>query len=549
MIPGFDGSARAAALAEMARSPVDVLIIGGGISGCGLARDAALRGLRVALIERDDFACGTSSRSTKIIHGGIRYLAYGDLRVVRESARERWMLRRIAPHLVHPIDFVYPLYADQWRLKYRLGFWLFDRLAAAPPGERHHMLTPAAVLERVPGLRPALTGGGVYPEFVTDDARLTLENAMSAAEHGALVANHAPVTAILSRDGRVRGATVRDAVTGDDLTVMARVVVNATGVWAERTLGLGARAPAHHLLPSKGIHLLFHADRLPLAGATHVRASDGREGIAVRRWDYVYVGTTDIEYHGPLEHPTADADAIADVLRMTRDCFRGLDLTADDVLGTWAGVRPLVAEPGKSTRETSRRDEIWEGSDGLISLVGGKLTTYRAMAQRAMQRILPRLGRGADPSADRTQELVLPGARTDNGDLAGELSRIDARLAARAVDAATRRRVLWLYGARTRQLLEYGDEDEGWLRPLAPKAPVLRGEARLAVEHEMALTLEDFLDRRTSLLLFSDDQGRACVDAGAAVLGQCLGWDDARRDTERERYLSLARGLRPRFEG
>lgn len=540
----FNAEARAAALAEMSTGSLDLLIIGGGITGCGLARDAALRGLRVALVEKADFGYGTSSRSTKIIHGGIRYLALGDLAMVKASARERWVLRRIAPHLVHPLEFVYPLYSDEWRLKYRIGFALFDRLAGARGEDRHHMLDAREVARRVPGLRDSLRGGALYPEFVTDDARLTLENVLSAARHGALVANHARASALIERGGVIAGAIVHDELGGEDREVRAAVVVNAAGVWAERVIRLTHRPPEHHLMPSKGIHLLFHHERLPLQSATHVRASDGREGLAVRRGDYVYVGTSDVEYHGPLDHPRADEAAIDDVLRMTADCFRGLGLTADDVIGTWAGVRPLVAEPGKSTRELSRHDEVWVAPDGLISIVGGKLTTYRVMSRHVMGRVFTRLGR--DEPADRTGEEPLPGSQTGGRPLQGIAEDIDSRLVAHGVDDATRQRIAWLYGVRAQRLLDYGAEDPTWLEPLGPATAALRGEVRLALDEEMALTLEDVLDRRTALLLFSDDHGMGAVAATTDIMAERLRWDADRRDAEAAHYAELARehGLR-----
>ncbi|MGH7482380.1 MAG: glycerol-3-phosphate dehydrogenase/oxidase [Longimicrobiales bacterium] len=536
----FSPAGRTAALAEMASSRLDLLVIGGGITGAGLARDAALRGLRVGLVEARDFGCGTSSRSTKIIHGGIRYLQYLHLGLVRESARERWVLRRIAPHLIHPLRFVYPLYPGMPTLKYRFGFWLFDQLAGASGDEAHRMLSVDDTRRLVPGLRDELRGAGLYPEFVTDDARLTLENALSAALNGALVANHAEVADLLVYGGRVRGARVRDTLADHAFEVEATVIVNATGVWSERTLALaGAEAPSH-ILPSKGIHLLFRHDRFPLESASHVRASSGREGLAIRRGEFVYVGTSDIEYRGSYERPLADEAAIADVLAMTRDCFRGLELTRDDVIGTWAGIRPLIAEPGKSTRETSRKDEVWETPDGLITVAGGKLTTYRAMAHRVMDRVVQRLD--VEPGPDRSADVPLPGADAgaeDPGDIA------DAAVSAlrdRGVADAALRRIAWVYGARARRLLDYGEQDPAWLDPIAPGTPALRAEVRLAIDEEMALDLEDVLDRRLSLLLFSEDHGLAAAEPAARILADRLGWTDARRHHEVTGYRELARG-------
>ncbi len=319
--------------------------------------------------------------------------------------------------------------------------------------------------------------------------------------------------------------------------------MNATGAWAERTLRQGTTPPADvGLRPSKGIHLLFRHDRLPLDSASHVRAPDGREGLAIRRMDHVYVGTTDVEYHGSLERPLADEAAIEDVLHMVRSTFPGLGLGPEDVVGTWAGVRPLIAQAGKSTRETSRHDEVWESPEGLLTIVGGKLTTYRAMGHRVMERVGARLDRELGP--DRTAEVPLPGA--DVGEPVEDvLARLDTQLLAAGVEDATRRRVLWLYGPRTARLLDYGREDACWLEPLAPGTPALRGEARLAVQEEMAATLEDFLDRRSSLLIFSDDHGRSAATAAADILAKRLDWDAGRLRREVDGYVELARAHGP----
>ncbi len=543
----FSPAARASALAELAARPLDLLVIGGGITGCGIARHAALRALRVGLLETADFGFGTSSRSTKIIHGGIRYLQYGHIPLVRESARERWVLRRIAPHLVHPVAFVYPLYRGMNRLKYRIGFHLFDVLAGAAGDERHRMVDARETRTLVPDLRDELRGAGVYPEFITDDARLTLENAMSAAMHGALVANHAEVVELPRGRGAAGAVHIRDIARGLDLAAQASVIVNATGAWAERTLRLAGIEAPKHLVPSKGIHLLFHAARLPLAGAAHLRTAAGREGLAIRRGDWVYVGTTDVESGDSLDHPRADAAAIDDVLRMARDCFPALDLTTADVRGTWAGIRPLIAEAGRSTRETSRRDEIWEHSDGLLSVVGGKLTTYRKMADRVMARVLARLdAKGDGPfDDDRSAHVPLPGGRLRGIAADRFMARMAERFVSRGVEQAAARRIAWLYGSRAERLLAFADQDPAWLHPLGPGTPAVRAEARLAVEEEMALTLEDVLDRRLGLLLFSDDHGAAAAEEAANILAERLGWDEPRRQAEISGYRVLARAYGP----
>jgi glycerol-3-phosphate dehydrogenase len=522
----------------MATKPLDVLVIGGGITGCGVARDAALRGWRVALVEKEDFAFGTSSRSSKIVHGGVRYLEYGHFLLVRESARERLVVQSIAPHLVHRLDFLYPVFAPDSLLKIRAGLAVFDWLASAEGAERHETLEPEQVREHVPGLRDPLRGAVLYPEYITDDARLTLENAISAAEHGALVANHARAESLFrDSSGRIHGARVRDALDGSVYEVQARAVVNAGGPWAQEILEQSGLAAPKALRPSKGIHILLPADRLPLRGATFLKTPSGRRGLAMRRLDYVYVGTTDDEYTGPLDTPRATREEVLDVLAMAQDSFPDAGLELKDVLATWAGIRPLIAEAGKSTRDTSREDEVWHGPPGLVTVAGGKLTTYRRMAGRVVEALGDELG--APPEhVDRTAETPLPGSPT-GGVEAFERERGE-RLAAAGVAGGTVERLLWLYGRQLDDLLDLADENPAWLEPLGPGVPAVRGEVKLAVEREMALTLADFMDRRGALLLFSPGFGLAGVGAAADVMAELLGWDDARRAQEIASYEQLA---------
>ena len=534
----FSPSGRKDALDRMTTEAIDVLIIGGGITGVGVARDAALRGWSVALVERDDFASGTSSRSSKIVHGGVRYLEYGHFLLVRESARERRALQKIAPHLVHRLDFLYPVFAPDSLLKIRAGLSVFDWLADTDGADRHEMLDPAEVRQRLPGLRDPLRGAVQYVEYITDDARLTLENALSAAEHGARIANHAPAEHLFQDStGAVKGARIRDATDGMIYEVQARAVVNAGGPWAQ-TILLDSDLPvAKELRPSKGIHILLSADRLPIEGATFLKSSTGRRGLAMRRLEWVYVGTSDDEYTGPLASPRATRAEVMDLLAMVQDCFPDANLTVDDVLATWAGVRPLIAEEGKSTRDTSREDEVWHGPEGLVTIAGGKLTTYRRMAGRVIEQLRDVLG-PPPVDQDRTEEVLLPGA--PEGDVPGWVEQRLNQLAKAGVPPDARRRLGWLYGTQLDELLALAHEDPSWLDPLAEGVPALRGEVRLAVEREMATTLEDFMDRRSALLLFAQDSGLAGVDAAALIMANLLGWDDERRATEVSAYRAFA---------
>lgn len=534
----FSPEGRLQALENMEKESIDLLIIGGGITGSGLARDAALRGFKVALVEKIDFAYGTSSRSSKLVHGGVRYLANGEVNLVRESARERKALLTIAPHLIHPIPFVMPLYKGNSTTKYRAGFTIFDKLAGVKESDQHKLLKAEEVRAQAPLLRDPLKSGIVYGEYMTDDARFTLANAQSAAQHGALVANHAQLTNFTFTGDRVVGAAIKDTITGRTYTVSAKVTVNTTGPWAEKTLLDSGLSPPKQMLLSKGIHLLFRAERIPLEGAVALSSPTGKEGFAIRRWDYVYVGTTDVPYNDHIDEPKADEKAIDELLTMAQECFPDANLTESDIIGTWAGLRPLIDE-GKSARDTSRHDEVWKIKDGLLSIAGGKLTTYRPMADRIMSSVAKELAVDVGNNA-KTAEDLLPGGHIEQE---YETFRHDMQnnLTKKGVTQKTAERLTWLYGTFITDLLRFGEEDSVWLEPLADDVHAIKGEVRLAVEQEMALSVTDFMDRRSALLLFSENHGLSAVEMVANIMGALLGWDETKRTEEIEHYRDISK--------
>lgn len=533
----FSPEGRLQALKNMESETVDLLIIGGGITGCGLARDAVLRGLKVALVEKADFAYGTSSRSSKLVHGGIRYLANGEVNLVRESARERKVLQTIAPHLIHPIPFVIPLYKGNSTAKYRTGFIIFDKLAGVQPSDQHKLLKAEEVRSIAPLLREPLKSGIVYGEYITDDARFTLANAQSAAKHGAYIANYAAVTHFTYDKDRVTGVTVQDSITHKEYNINAKVTVNTTGPWAVETLLSSNLSPPKRMLLSKGIHLLFRSDRIPLEGAIALRSPSGKEGFAIRRLDYVYIGTTDIPHEGAIDEPTADSQAIQELLTMAQQCFPDANITEYDIIGTWAGLRPLIDE-GKLARDTSRHDEVWKIKNGLLSIAGGKLTTYRQMANRIMQLVAKELQVKLGNN-DKTAEDILPGGHIEQ-DYDSFQKNMQIKLMQKGIKQKTAERLTWLYGTFITNLLHYGDEDPIWLEPLAEDVHAIKGEVRLAVEQEMALTITDFMDRRSALLLFSENHGLSAIGTVADIMTTLLGWDDAKRQNEVDRYIDIA---------
>lgn len=532
----FSGDTRRSALKRMAGDPLDILVVGGGITGAGVARDAALRGMRVGLVEKGDFGCGTSSRSSKIIHGGVRYLEYLQLGLVRESARERQILCGLAPHLVHRIPFLYPVFEGESLLKIRAGLKLFDLLAGSSTEDGSRRLGPRETRGLLPGLRDRLKGSVLYPEFITDDSRFTLANVRSAAEHGACVANYARVESLLTYGGRVRGALVRDLEGNTDFEVRAAVTVNAAGPWAGEVLTESNLPLPRRLIPSKGIHILFPRSRLPLQAATFLRSSTGRRGLAIPRGPWVYVGTSDTAYQGDLDAVRPEQSEIAELIGMMRDCFPEAELSMRDVQRSWAGVRPLVFEAGKTTREMSRHDRVWISPAGLVTAAGGKLTTYRPMARRILRAVAEARGE-ALPGEETTHRAPLVGA--PGGDIEECRIRTRTALSRFRVSEPTLRRIEFLYGSEADILLQYGSESADWMAPLGDGTRALRGEVRLAIEYGMAIRLPDIMDRRMAQLLFAEVGGMHGTPEAAEIAGDLLGWSRSRKEQEIAQYTSL----------
>jgi glycerol-3-phosphate dehydrogenase len=374
----------------------DVLVIGGGITGAGIARDAAMRGLSVAIVEKGDWANGTSSKSSRLIHGGIRYLERGQVGLVRESVREREILLRIAPHLVRPLEFTWPVYrgARLPRWKLRAGLTLYDLLAGKRRVRAHHSLDVGEVLEKEPRLRrDGLTGGVSYYDASTDDAGLTRANVLSAVEHGAIAADHARAESSILNKGRAEGALVRDMLGDASVRVSAKVTVSATGPWQAKG--------------TKGSHIIL--PRLKVGNhraVTMISPDDGRVMFVLPSGEQTVVGTTDIyTAETPDDVKASDAE-IAYLLRAANDYFPEASLTTDDVIGTWAGIRPLATAPaGTSPSSISREHRISRDKAGVVVVTGGKLTTYRAMAEEVVNHIELALSRKPNP-APTDQELL-----------------------------------------------------------------------------------------------------------------------------------------------
>jgi glycerol-3-phosphate dehydrogenase len=521
-------------LRRLASERFDVLVIGGGITGVGVALDAASRGLSTALVEADDFASGTSSKSSKLVHGGLRYLQNGDVRLVYQALRERKRLRHNAPHLVKILPFLLPILTKDGLLPRRVAralgtaMWMYDFTGGWRIGKFHKRLKADAAHAHVPTMdRDRLAGGYLYYDATVDDARLVLTVARTAAAHGAAIANRARVVGLEHDDaGKVTGALV-DTGAGE-ITVRASVVVSATGVWADEIRTLEDGVDPDSIRPAKGVHITvpWHKVRNDIAAVIPVPGE--KRSLFVVPWvarpdgtfEHTYVGTTDTDYEGRLDDPPCTAADIEYVLRAVNAAFT-TEITADDITAVWAGLRPLVRSANSArTADLSRRHRVTTGPGGVIAISGGKLTTYREMAEDTVDEVGRVLGRKI---RCKTRSLLLVGA---DGYRESPPGSREGRLGDR-------------YGSRAGEIDALIADDPTLREPLVPGLPYERAEAVYAVRHEMATTLIDVLTRRTRAHLLDRNATLTAAPAVAALLAEPLGWDDVETKRQIDAYAEL----------
>jgi glycerol-3-phosphate dehydrogenase len=493
----------------------DCVVIGGGITGAGIAREAARRGLRVALLEAHDFASGTSSRSSKLIHGGLRYLAMGDIALVRETALERKQVRRLAPHLAEPRWMLVPARSWSALLKFRAGLGTYEALGAVSDADRHRNWDAEELARSEPCLRrDRYPYACVYREYLTDDARLVLANLRDAVRLGAIASNYTPVVAVLVEAGRAVGVEARCGETGRSIRVRARVVVNAAGPWVETVRRFEASGVSTLLHLSKGVHVALPLARLPIRQIVILGTQDRRSIFAIPRGDVVVLGTTDTSHDGIADRePPVER---ADVEYLLAPLPRYFDLPPpgpEDCVTAWAGLRPLIAQAGKAPAELSRKDEILIGPTGVITIAGGKLTGYRKMGEQVIAQVADALGRPlATPS--QADEAPLPG-----GDFDGDIDALASRIASsHALDRRAAGRLVRLYGSEADRIARRGTD------PIAPGAAVLASEIDHAIDLEAARTLEDVVYRRTRAALYDPDARDAMIPATAQRMAVRLDW-------------------------
>ncbi len=538
-------SRRAAALKRLGEEAFDLLVVGGGITGAGIARDAALRGLKVALVEKLDFGAGTSSKSSKLIHGGLRYLEQGELGLVFESVNERKRLMKLARHLVRPLPFLVTNFKGdrRWLATLALGLWIYDALCFFGNYKNHTTFGPKKTLALEPQLRSnGLNGGILYYDCVTDDARLTLECALDAQELGAVVLNHTRAGKLLrDESGKICGVVVSDLEGGVTIEARARVVINATGPWSDEVRALASEPGI--LKPTKGIHVVMDSARLPVKHALMMISPRDKRAVFCIPWGLgrTVVGTTDTFFDGSPDSVEPTKQDVDYLLETANSYFPTAQLISADVLATWSGLRPLL-KPDDETEgasAVSREHEIYD-SPGFVTIAGGKLTTFRKMAAEVVDHAIRQLG---VKTKSTTASRPLPGAKgLEESDEA--LESLAKSLEQPGLPDGAARYLAGEYGTRAPTILARGKSDATAFERLDPELPSIFAQVDEAVDVELARTLDDVISRRIPLVLRARDQGLGIAEKVAARVASKLGWTAERTQAELEKYRAVVASTR-----
>lgn len=536
----FSGTTRPASLSSLQEDIFDLLVIGGGITGAGIALDAASRGIKVALLEKGDFASGTSSKSTKLIHGGLRYLKQFDFWLVREVGSERAIVHKLAPHLVLPEKMLLPLIENgsygKWLTS--IGLKVYDILAQVDEDDKRRMVEKEEALSLEPLLpEKVLKGAGYYAEYRTDDSRLTLENIKTSLRYGALALNYIEVLDFLYKDDRVSGVKAKDKITGTAFSVSARYVVNAAGPWVDevRLLNNSKKGKVLHL--TKGVHLVFPHEKLPVRQSVYFDVPDGRMIFAIPRGKVTYVGTTDTNYDQDKDRIRTDLTDAIYLISAVNNMFPDIHLKMEDIESSWAGLRPLIHEEGKSPSELSRKDELFISGTGLISMAGGKLTGYRKMAERAVDRVAAGLleEHGRELKECHTDKIPLCGNGFTNFKAVREYMKdLEERLAGTGLDTYDAWYLTTTYGIQAETILVYFDE----LNDPDPALRLIKAELRFCFQFEMVETPLDFFIRRTGRLYFDIHAVRRYTLPVLEEFRALSGVDEARIRTWEEQLMA-----------
>ena len=525
----FSNLDRNKTIKQLSEVEFDLVVVGGGITGGGIALDAASRGLKVALLEKGGFASGTSSKSTKLIHGGLRYLKQFDFWLVKEVGSERAIVHKLAPHLVLPEKMLLPLIEGgsygKWLTS--IGLKVYDILAQVSGDDKRQMLDKKQALKLEPLLpKKILNGAGYYAEYRTDDARLTIENIKTSLQYGAMALNYAEVKDFVYEGNQVAGVVAHDTLLGEQFTIKSKYVISAAGPWVDELRSINNSKKGKRLHLTKGVHLVFPFEKLPVKQSVYFDIPDGRMMFAIPRGKITYVGTTDTNYNLDKDDIRTDlADAIY-LISAVNNMFPDIELEMDDIISSWAGVRPLIHEEGKSASELSRKDEIFTSDTGLLSIAGGKLTGYRKMAERVVSRISKKL--------EEDHEIEVKECHTDKIPLCGNgfkkskhvkryIDEIYERIRKEGFTAYDAWYLVTTYGKQTEQILEAYKgfkNKEAYLR-------MIRAELKFGMEHEMVATPMDFFIRRTGRLYFDINSVRIYLKPILDDLQKAYGYTDA----------------------
>ena len=531
----FSSLNRSHILEKMQHQKFDLLIIGGGITGAGIALDAASRGMNTALVEMQDFAAGTSSRSTKLIHGGLRYLKKFELKLVSEVGRERAIVYENGPHVTTPLKMLIPVYKNTGfgRFTTSIGLRLYDFLAGVKKSERCRMLSKEEMLILEPKLKKdGLLGGGLFVEYRSDDARLTIEVLKEAARQGALVMNYAKATDFIYQNGMLAGVYIEDQLDGQQVEIHAKKIVNAAGPWVDSLREQDHSLLDKHLFLTKGVHLVFDQSVFPLQQALYFDTPDGRMVLMIPRDGKTYVGTTDTPYNGDLTNPrmtTSDCDYLLNTIHYI---FPDLNVQASDIESSWAGVRPLIHEPSKGPSEISRKDEIWTSSSGLISIAGGKLTGYRKMAEKIVDALAREFCKEAQTPFPPCQTKQLPisggsvgGAKNFPDFIERKLSR-GLELGLHADEAYS---LIKRYGSNIDDVYEIMEKNKNEAE-VSGLPLVLYAQVMYSMKNEYAYTPIDFFMRRTGALLFQIEWVKKWKTPVTELMSRKLSWSSKRKE-------------------
>lgn len=513
---------------DLQTTEFDLLIIGGGITGAGIALDAASRGMKVALIEKNDFASGTSSKSTKLIHGGLRYLKQFDFWLVKEVGTERAIVHKLAPHLVVPEKMILPLIDGgtygSWLTS--IGLKVYDILASVEGEDKRKMLDKQEALEKEPLLPESiLNGAGFYAEYRTDDARLTIEVLKTALDYDAKILNYTEATEFIYKEDRVVGAKVKESISNDKFAIKAKYVVNAAGPWVDELRQINNSKIGKRLHLTKGVHLVVAHEKLPVKQSVYFDVPDGRMMFAIPRGRVTYFGTTDTNYQKDKDNVNTNLVDATYLISAVNNMFPTINISLEDVQSSWAGLRPLIHEEGKSASELSRKDEIFVSDTELISIAGGKLTGYRKMAERIVDLVGKKYERRFNKEFDeiKTKNIVLSGGTFKNSsEVRSYIDAIHNRIAEVDFDEKDAEYLVHNYGKQTDIILQKFDD----LMHVNMQEKMIKAEVWFSIHHEMACTPTDFFMRRTGRLFFDANSINVYKKLVLSEFQNYFSWDD-----------------------